>query len=372
MSVSMVQSMFLAVLIAVVGATAAMTPWLMPATECFAVTVPAANVVDPRLHGLKRRYTVQVLIIIVVICAAMALPAVFSWDMTAALAYGIVLVTLSVALPFFLMLRYRGRVQEIKRSEGWRATGARKVAALGERELPRPASLRWELTHLAAAAVAAIIGWRLLPQMPARVPIHFDLTGAANGWVERGPLAALMPAGIVLLLGVFLAMAHLAIVRSKRPVVPGSLATSAWAYAVFARAQSLVLLATGALLDVCFMLIPLQMAGMIPLGSWIALILLAVAVALVPSAWIFVSLGQNGSRLAGHMASPDAEAGIPVDDDRFWHAGVFYANAADPAVVVPKRFGAGWTVNFARPATWAIIAALVLLIAAVMVISLAQ
>ena len=45
-------------------------------------------------------------------------------------------------------------------------------------------------------------------------------------------------------------------------------------------------------------------------------------------------------------------------DDR-WYGGVFYANRKDPAVVVPKRFGIGWTLNLGRPVSWLIMAGLV-------------
>ena len=37
------------------------------------------------------------------------------------------------------------------------------------------------------------------------------------------------------------------------------------------------------------------------------------------------------------------------DDDRYWSGGFFYTNPDDPAVLVPKRFGLGWTVNFGHP-----------------------
>ncbi len=37
------------------------------------------------------------------------------------------------------------------------------------------------------------------------------------------------------------------------------------------------------------------------------------------------------------------------DDDRYWRGGVFYNNPDDPALLVPKRFGLGWTLNFGHP-----------------------
>lgn len=37
------------------------------------------------------------------------------------------------------------------------------------------------------------------------------------------------------------------------------------------------------------------------------------------------------------------------DDDRYWYGGFFYNNPDDPALLVPKRFGLGWTLNFGHP-----------------------
>ncbi|MCX4751012.1 DUF5808 domain-containing protein [Kitasatospora sp. NBC_01287] len=38
------------------------------------------------------------------------------------------------------------------------------------------------------------------------------------------------------------------------------------------------------------------------------------------------------------------------DDDRYWRAGgLFYVNRQDPSLLVAKRFGIGWTVNFGNP-----------------------
>ena len=44
-----------------------------------------------------------------------------------------------------------------------------------------------------------------------------------------------------------------------------------------------------------------------------------------------------------------------VDDDRHWKLGVFYFNPDDASLFLPERFGVGWTMNWARPAVWAIV-----------------
>jgi uncharacterized membrane protein len=37
-----------------------------------------------------------------------------------------------------------------------------------------------------------------------------------------------------------------------------------------------------------------------------------------------------------------------------WYWGVFYHNSADPDIWLPKRYGWGWTLNFAQPWSWII------------------
>lgn len=44
------------------------------------------------------------------------------------------------------------------------------------------------------------------------------------------------------------------------------------------------------------------------------------------------------------------------DDDRFWVGGLLYVNRQDPAVVVSRRFGVGWTLNFGNPWAWVAVA----------------
>lgn len=70
---------------------------------------------------------------------------------------------------------------------------------------------------------------------------------------------------------------------------------------------------------------------------------------------------RPAARLLGDDTTPDDHA-IPADDDARWRAGVFYANADDPALVVPKRFGVGWTLSWARPTSWIIVTGTVALV----------
>ena len=66
---------------------------------------------------------------------------------------------------------------------------------------------------------------------------------------------------------------------------------------------------------------------------------------------LLLRFARAGSASAGSgAAAVGAAAAQSPDDDSYWKAGLFYVNPDDPAIMVPKRLGIGWTINFGRPA----------------------
>jgi hypothetical protein len=101
-------------------------------------------------------------------------------------------------------------------------------------------------------------------------------------------------------------------------------------------------------------------AAMPPVGVVIVLpVFLVLSVAAIVA---LVRLGQGGSAMSASHESSLATSGPPTGDrtrDTYWKLGIIYFNRDDPAVVVEKRFGLGYTLNFARPAAWVIVLLLV-------------
>ena len=146
--------------------------------------------------------------------------------------------------------------------------------------------------------------------------------------------------------------------HSKHSVDPSEPATSAFSYGVFARAQSIFLFIIGLLisggLGVLFIL---ASAGRISLGQ-VGFIAEIFAVLTVVGILILSAVyGQSGSRVFRKL---DHNENYLSDEDRHWKLGVFYFNREDASIFLPKRFGVGWTMNFARPAVWVIIVGLII------------
>lgn len=367
---------FMLVLLATGGFMAAM-PWFEGRGQCFTVTIPVTAAKDPRLEAERRSYANKVVLLAVACGAIVGTAAAMDPTGHAAVAALLVATVVLVAAPFALMLDARRRVRAIKAAGGWRAERQVRVAAIGETDLPRPLSPAFELLHLPVALLALGLGLALLPGMPARVPIHFDATGNANDWVDRGPAAITFPVLVIAFMAIIMTAVHLAITHSKRANDPAAPATSAFCYAAFARANTLLIVVIGLTVNLAFALLPLQFAGIIPLKAWIAVELVIVALAIGWTCWIAVAYGQNGNlaaaRLLGSANAESIDAGthpaMPADDDARWRLGIFYADADDPAVIIPKRFGIGWTLNWARPTSWAMVAGLIALVTVVVTAS---
>ena len=73
---------------------------------------------------------------------------------------------------------------------------------------------------------------------------------------------------------------------------------------------------------------------------------------------------REWARLRGVPRDPNERiivASQNSTDGRFWKAGLFYFNPGDSALMVPKRQGFGYTLNFGRPVCWLIFALILLL-----------
>lgn len=86
--------------------------------------------------------------------------------------------------------------------------------------------------------------------------------------------------------------------------------------------------------------------------GWRAALLLIIVVFVLS----LMSAGQGGTRKS------EGPEGAPVGDrtaDEHWHWGLFYFNPADPALMVEKRMGIGYTLNFGNPWAWLMLVGLV-------------
>lgn len=360
--------LLMSVLVLLLGAMLAATPWIMPPTECFTVSIPPSAQHDPRIEGYRRSYALT-MGICAALCAvglAIALPRIMGNDpaspQAAFLSSTIITIAtlLPIAVGFVLMLFYRARVQALKEAESWTAS-AQQAASLVAEEVPQPISLAWNLLHAVLTLVMIAFALAMYDRFPARIPMNVDFSGNVSTYANKSVGVVLFPAIVVGFMGIIFTISHYFIIISKHPIDPAAPLSSALAYGRFARIQSQLMLVGGLLLSSAIGgAFYLSSLGIVPMTVTASSLMVVVVLFVSAVAIISVKLGQSGARLAAELRSDDA---LARDDDSHWYLGTLYFNRDDPSIIVPKRFGIGWTINHARPAAWALIGVIVLVTA---------
>lgn len=354
--------LILVAFIPLVGLTMALTPRLQPRGEVFSVSVPTSAWDDPRIRRLMNRY-VTIVIAATVLFTVAALALCLMGNAEASLAVVVVALLALMVIGYGLILRYRAKVQGLKRACGWAAQSQQHVATIGEgvEQAPRPISLAWNWLYVPLVALTAAVVAVGYGSMPDVVPMHVDVSGNVTDMAPKSPMVAAFPVALEVFLAAVFAFCHWMVLRSKKGLEPGRPASSSWAYGMFAYAQTAFLLVMGlACTAACGLGMALAMIGIVSMGVAVAVIIGVALLCVVGDLIVGVKYGQSGSRVFRMEASDT----LLSDDDRFWKLGMLYCNPDDASLFLPQRSGIGWTVNWGRPAVWALVVALVLFVAA--------
>ncbi len=335
---------FFVVLVVFLGAVLCWLPRFSRQDLFFAVTVPAEFPASEGGRAILRRFRGQVVL------ATMAAAGLAIWGAANGR------FALVVAAPPLHLLATFGAFLAARRNALDHAAEPTPLreARLEPRQIRVPGRWIGELLPLGIlGGTAAVLraNWERIPQ---RFPVHWGIDGRPNGWSTRtaggvyGPLmigAATIALLVVMIWG---------IVRWTRRVhVTG---TAAEADVARERRYLQLLLFSEYVIAAILSwtaLLPLRPLGQqspspfVPLGMLVALFLVLLLIVVRTPA----------------VPAP-AEGGRPVGDrteDRYWKAGVFYVNPQDPALLVEKRFGVGYTINLGHWIAWLILAAIIAL-----------
>ncbi|WP_339259429.1 DUF5808 domain-containing protein [Paenibacillus sp. FSL R5-0713] len=222
----------------------------------------------------------------------------------------------------------------------------------------------WFLVHIAiivAIAFITILNYNALPNV---IPMKYDLQGNVTSSVPKTYLSVLAINLVQLGIIALMMLVNWSIKTSKQQLAPSNPAQFAADHIRFRRKWSLFTIITGLLLTILFAFIQINM--FVPNQVLLTAISLITSVGILLGAILLSLTGrQGGGKIRNHQEDRERSKEQPVNDDDYWKLGFIYFNANDPSFTVEKRYGIGWTINFARPLSWV----LVLLIIAIVVLS---
>jgi len=225
-------------------------------------------------------------------------------------------------------------------------TRAASLAAASEHLPGGPIAILVPYATLAAAAIFLHANWQ---RLPSRFPVHWGLGGAPDRWAERtwrgvdGPLlAGCLAIALLHVLG------YMIVAASPRARMAE---TADWT-ARFRRANLRMIVALGWTLAALFAVLALNpylsADGSLAVPIWLLVApVLAVTAGFI---WPIIRISQEPG--SGSDGTPD----------ECWKLGQIYYNPNDPALMVEKRFGVGYTINFGNRASWLLIGLVVLIV----------
>lgn len=325
-------------------------PYVTRRTESFGVSIPEEIYHSDELIAMRKRYAFQTGIFGVVLLAV-------QWVFSAYFAVSFEDIAFVFALFIFLIgsfiiyLRFHYQMESLKEEKNWRQTRSEAVAVdTGFRDKKIAFSNWWFTIPVIIVLGTMIMSFVYYDQIPDKIPMQYDFDGNVTNWAVKSYRTMLLFPALQLFMTALFIFINSIIAKSKQQVDSANPEKSIQQNVKFRRRWSEFTIIMGTAMVLLFAFTQLSLIITIDVALIMVVPLVVVAGMIIGVIALSFTTGQGGSRIK--TATSRQGKKINRDDDRYWKLGQFYFNPNDPSIWVEKRFGIGWTVNFAHPAGW--------------------
>lgn len=312
----------------------------------FSIRVPIEVLDDPRIKKIIDNYRKNLLI------ATIPIALFISFMVNGDTHPGIYIIGIFsvIGLSIVYFLKSRKQIKELKEKEQW--TFKKRQVTIVETKKGEESNLWTMLAFIIGALVVlgnGIYAKANYSQFPSEIPYHWNIQGVGTQSITKTPLSVFLLPGIQLFIFIVMFVAYKSIKLSKVQLDVEDPKQSKIRNDIFKKRW------TGAIINIMFLLLSLfslynfETGGTINISPKlytfinILIIVLIFLIAVITA----VTTGQGGSRLKDETIEVLQE--MNRDDDQFWKFGMIYYNKNDPSIFIEKRFGVGFTINFANP-----------------------
>lgn len=340
------------------------TPFITRKTIVFGVHVPKDFLNDKEIQGIKTLYIINFLTVSLVF---MILVVIRMKNINFAVGG----IFIEVIIMFAMYMKAHYEVYALKSKREW-SKGKKEIAVVDMdfRKEKIVVSPLWFLLSIAIIILTVAVGINRYPNMPSRIPIHFNLQGMPDSYASKTIVSVFSFSIVQLIMTILMFVSYKMIELAKQQIDPSNPEISKEKNLKFRRIWSGFVVFASTLINVILMGTAFivyraikDWQSKIAIFSILPGLIIAIAAIVVS-----VMTGQGGERIKIDREN-NKPSSVDRDDDKYWKGGLIYYNPDDPALFVEKRFGIGWTVNFARPSIWVGIIVLILIIVSISMIN---
>ena len=325
------------------------TPKLVKKTEVFGVSIPEPFINDEGLQLFKMNFRKMMLFIQLPLFVTFIILFLRTPNEEPFLLFFIALI-LHLSANIAVYLTFHKKVSDYKQIKEWEEkVEIVHVSSFESVMTPLPFPHLLFIPMLIVPILIIVLLIFQYPSLPEQIPIHWGANGMPDGWSNKSIFSVFFLPFLLLTQQVILYVIAYYVQKS-------SLSVKAQA-----SEQSLQRERRARTLNTHYMAF-INLLMTVLLGGMELLTIRAGNEQATGLGWltalffIFFILGTiaymiENSRLNKLIQTEANEYSQPSSDNE-WLWGLFYFDKENPDIFIEKKYGVGWTVNFARPATW--------------------
>lgn len=330
-------------------------PYLVKRTIVFGVTIPEQFIQEKNLLSFKKQYTFYTIVLSFVLLGGYLIW-VFMNTVSdeqiiligMIIAYAIILISLSFYFYF------HRKTYQLKIANKW-VDNLKQVRMTDLSVRSQDAMLPWYIYLLPMIVTIGLIGYTLLryDTLPEQIPKHWGPSGEADAFAEKTLFSAnLLPLFLLILQLMFLGI-QVGTKNSGIKLSSTNVKASKNRQLLLRKYSSWLTFSVVLLLTMLFSYF--QLTIIYPDFVMDGVKFLAPFVFLLFILFITLAFTLKVGRSDKEITEKVDDQITDIDEDSYWKGGLIYFNKNDPSIFVEKRFGIGWTINFANPLGYFII-----------------
>ncbi|MBS4172811.1 DUF5808 domain-containing protein [Bacillus sp. FJAT-49736] len=345
-------------------------PYIVKRTVVFGVSIPDPFVKDEKLLSFKKWYS-----FLVVLISIIGLAFYLIWYLNGnppeetivltglALTFGIMLVSMS--LYFYFHAKTMQRKKEQKWVENVKQVKVTDISIRTKDEM-----LPWYVFLLPVIITLGMLIYTALQyqHLPEQIPTHWGPNGKPDAFTDKTPFSSVS----LLLMLLVMQLMFLGIMESTKRSGIKINATNPSASKIrqlaLRKYSSWMMFVISFLITALFSYFQITTIHTFLMDDAYVMAIPLIFLILVLIGTIIFAIKVGKTDKSPEFQSVAGVADLE-EDEEYWKGGLFYFNKNDPSIFVEKRFGVGWSINFAHPIGYVIIFAPIIIILLIAILS---